>query len=184
MSKETKQLIADTFMELSRKKSIDKVTVKDVVETCHISRQTFYYHFQDLTEVMEWKVRQTLEQLLEESLQTGTPEETLYVFVSTVIDHTQGLLPKLLDSRHRAQLESLLLQAVRTYLWEILKRRYPDLQITYSDLQVAIDFYSYGMAGLLLEYGAKEKQDAEQLTAQIHRILDGGILRNVPVEQQ
>ena len=63
MSKETKQLIAETFVELSRQKSIDKVTVKDVVEACHVSRQTFYYHFQDLTDVMEWMLRQTTEQI-------------------------------------------------------------------------------------------------------------------------
>lgn len=43
MSKDTKQLIADTFVALSRQKPIDKITVKDVVETCHVSRQTFYY---------------------------------------------------------------------------------------------------------------------------------------------
>ncbi|MBQ3205429.1 MAG: TetR family transcriptional regulator, partial [Peptococcaceae bacterium] len=69
MSKETKQLIAETFVELSRQKSIDKVTVKDVVEACHVSRQTFYYHFQDLDDVMAWTLRQTMERVLAESLQ-------------------------------------------------------------------------------------------------------------------
>jgi len=58
------------------------------------------------------------------------------------------------------------------------------LQITYADLQVAIDFYSYGMTGLLLEYGAKEQIDTEQLTAQIYRILRGGIFEGMWEEEQ
>ena len=179
MSKETKQLIAETFVELGRQKSIDKVTVKDVVETCHVSRQTFYYHFQDLDDVMAWMLRQTMERVLAESLQAKTPQEALHIFVSTIAEHTEGVLPKLLDSQRRAQLESLTLRAVRTYLYEIMKQRKPDLQVTYADLQVAIDFYSYGMTGLLLEYGAKEQIDTEQLTVQFYRILRGGIFEGM-----
>ena len=179
MSKETKQLIAETFVELSRQKSIDKVTVKDVVEACHVSRQTFYYHFQDLTDVMEWMLRQTTEQMLEESLQAETAEKALYIFVSTVAEHTKGVLPKLLNSQRRGQLENMMLQAVRTYLHEMVKKRLPDLQVPYADLQVAIDFCSFGMTGLLLEYSAKGHIDVEQLTGQIYRILNGGILHKI-----
>ena len=179
MSKETKQLIAETFVELSRQKSIDKVTVKDVVEACHVSRQTFYYHFQDLTDVMEWMLSQTMEQMLTESLQAETAEKALYIFVSTVAEHTKGVLPKLLESQRRAQLETMLLQAVRTYLQEMMKQRMPDLQVSFADLRVAIDFCSYGITGLLLEYGSKENIHIEQLTGQIYRILNGGILQTV-----
>ncbi|MBO5366943.1 MAG: TetR/AcrR family transcriptional regulator C-terminal domain-containing protein [Peptococcaceae bacterium] len=179
MSKETKQLIAETFVELSRQKSIDKVTVKDVVEACHVSRQTFYYHFQDLTDVMEWMLCQTTEQMLAECLKAENAEEALHIFVSTISNHTKGILPKLFESQRRAQLETMLLQAVRTYLQEMMKQRMPDLQVSFADLQVAIDFCSYGITGLLLEYGAKGTIDTEQLTAQIYRILNGGILQTV-----
>ena len=49
-----KGMIADAFVSLSGEKPIDKITVKDLVEKCSISRQTFYYHFQDILEVIEW----------------------------------------------------------------------------------------------------------------------------------
>ena len=48
-----KNLIAETFVKLSDEKNIDKITVKDIVEACGISRQAFYYHFRDLLEVIE-----------------------------------------------------------------------------------------------------------------------------------
>ncbi len=42
----TKQLIADAFMELARRtNNINKVTIQKIIETCGVSRNTFYYHF-------------------------------------------------------------------------------------------------------------------------------------------
>ena len=84
-----------------------------------------------------------------------------------------------MESQRRAQLESMILKAVRTYLQEMLKQRMPDLQMNIADLRVAIDFCSYGITGLLLEYGSREHIDIERLTAQIYRILQGGIFEGV-----
>ena len=54
MPVQVKPMIAEAFIRLSKQKNIDKITVKDLVEACGISRQTFYYHFQDILEVIEW----------------------------------------------------------------------------------------------------------------------------------
>ena len=52
MPSDMKERIAREFAELARTKSIDKITVKDIVEACHITRQTFYYHFQDIYDLI------------------------------------------------------------------------------------------------------------------------------------
>ena len=46
--KNTKYIIADAFIALLNQKDIDRITVKDITSACHISRQTFYYHYQDI----------------------------------------------------------------------------------------------------------------------------------------
>ncbi len=35
-------------------KPMDKITVKDLVEICGVNRQTFYYHFDDVYDLLEW----------------------------------------------------------------------------------------------------------------------------------
>ena len=50
MAVDMKQLIAETLARLLERKSVDKITVKELVETCGISRQAFYYHFQDIVD--------------------------------------------------------------------------------------------------------------------------------------
>ena len=64
-----KLVISGQFKELVRRGNVDKITVTALIEECHISRQTFYYHFQDINDVMEWSVRRETEQLLRKSLE-------------------------------------------------------------------------------------------------------------------
>ena len=63
MPKSTKQDILDTLLILLRDKTISDITVKDLTERCGISRQAFYYQFQDLYAVVDWGLRQDLELL-------------------------------------------------------------------------------------------------------------------------
>ena len=50
----TKQMISEKMCELLQHKTIDKITVKSLVEECGINRQTFYYHFCDIYDLLEW----------------------------------------------------------------------------------------------------------------------------------
>ena len=77
MPVQVKPMIAEAFIRLSKQKNIDKITVKDLVEACGISRQTFYYHFQDILEVIEWSMEQAFSHLLEQSLAADDPEAVL-----------------------------------------------------------------------------------------------------------
>lgn len=58
MPVDMKTIIANTFMDMFRQGNVDKSTVKQLIDACHVSRQTFYYHFQDILDVMEWSIRQ------------------------------------------------------------------------------------------------------------------------------
>ena len=50
----TKKAIASGLKELTKKKSFDKITIQDITDICGLNRQTFYYHFQDKYELVNW----------------------------------------------------------------------------------------------------------------------------------
>ena len=55
MRKETTlQLFADAILELSKKKTVDKITVKEIADQCGLSCQTFYNHFSDKHALILW----------------------------------------------------------------------------------------------------------------------------------
>ena len=61
MSQITKNALGNSLKGLLQKKPLNKVTVKDVVEDCGVNRQTFYYHFQDIYDLLEWMFSQDLD---------------------------------------------------------------------------------------------------------------------------
>ena len=132
----TKQVIFDAFMALSREKSVDKITVKDLVEACHISRQTFYYHFQDIVEVIEWAGQRVVQRAVSMSLAAENPEDAIRAFFSVAAEH-YGLLQKLLNSQKRVQIERMLLQGVRTYLQELGRYQQEFLFVEYRSHSLA-----------------------------------------------
>lgn len=161
-----KEAIAKAFMEISKTKSVDKITVKDLVEACHISRQTFYYHFQDILEVIEWSVEQAFEGVPE----CGTGLETLRTFIETSYE-TDVFLQKLLHSQRREQVEKIFVDAVRSYLQEMLARQEMKPDLPLADAKVMLDFCTYGIVGLLLENCGKKSLDKEKLARQMQRLI-------------
>ena len=50
----TKKALAESLKELGSTRILDKITVADITEHCGVNRQTFYYHFKDILDLIEW----------------------------------------------------------------------------------------------------------------------------------
>lgn len=182
MPADMKSIIGETFVKMVARKGIDKITVKALIEECHISRQTFYYHFQDIMDVLEWCVRQETNALVEESLKAEDLQASIKVFISFSAAHFSWF-QKLMDSHRRAQIETLLVDAVKTYMIEMSRHSHPDLYVNYEDMEVLLQFNACGLVGVLLEYGRTSKtshKDPEKLSRQLEQIISGQLLHLNP----
>lgn len=56
----TRKLIMDSFIDLSAKKEFKDITVKDITEEAMINRATFYYHFQDIYDLLDKALSEVL----------------------------------------------------------------------------------------------------------------------------
>ena len=169
-------IVADALLELIRRKDADKITVKDLVEVCGISRQTFYYHFKDIVDVVEWAAQQGVQRLVRESLNAATPQEALGVFVDFAVE-SQPLVQRLLNSQRREAIERIMVDATRTYLADSLRERRGTPALRAGDWKIALDFYAYGMTGLLLENCRQRDLDRQELADQLFRLLSGEMVR-------
>ena len=141
MPSDMKERIAREFVRLARAGSIDRITVKDIVEACHITRQTFYYHFRDLLDVIDWSFRQAMGELAEKSLQLDSRQQVMELFLTEAVQ-AKDLIRRLLDSQLREQTERLLVEAVRAWFQEMADRRELLEDVSRAGAQVALDFYS------------------------------------------
>lgn len=53
---ETKIKLANKFMELLEYKNINQITITYLVNKCKINRKTFYYHFKDIFDLLEFSI--------------------------------------------------------------------------------------------------------------------------------
>jgi AcrR family transcriptional regulator len=56
----TRRLIMDSFIELSAKKEFKDITIKDITAEAMINRATFYYHFEDIYDLLEKALSEVL----------------------------------------------------------------------------------------------------------------------------
>lgn len=61
----TKDAIKKSFMKLLNRKSLGKITVKEIVEDCGINRNSFYYHYSDIPSLLEEILMEQADALVE-----------------------------------------------------------------------------------------------------------------------
>ena len=65
MSDITKRALEASLKKLLLQKPLDKITINDIAEDCGISRMTFYYHFKDMYDLIEWSCVEDARRALE-----------------------------------------------------------------------------------------------------------------------
>ena len=53
MSELTKRAIQESFKKLLSNQPLDKITVKNITDDCGVNRNTFYYHYSDIYQLLE-----------------------------------------------------------------------------------------------------------------------------------
>ena len=75
MSQVTKRALEQSLKNLLLKKPLTKITVGDITDDCGINRMTFYYHFKDIYDLVEWSCLEDARKALEEKKTHDTWQE-------------------------------------------------------------------------------------------------------------
>lgn len=50
----TKTMLSGALKDAMRRKPLSKITVSEIIQACGVNRKTFYYHFQDIYDLLKW----------------------------------------------------------------------------------------------------------------------------------
>lgn len=65
MSYKTKSSMASALRESLKKEDFKKISIRTITDTCKINRQTFYYHFRDIYDLLEWAIEEDITDFIE-----------------------------------------------------------------------------------------------------------------------
>lgn len=156
MNFETKNILADTFCKLMETKSFKKITVEDITNSYGACRQTFYNHFKDKYDLINWIYLNDHRQALA-SLETGnTWRESLYLSYLVFWKHKQFYKSVSMEDGQNNFIDFLWGFCNLFYEQSIVKR-YGSEEIT-DELRFSIHFNNYGAVNMFkmwLEDGLK-----------------------------
>lgn len=169
-SPSTKERIADEFYALTQKKNIDKISVKDIVEACEISRQTFYYHFRDIPDLIEWQTEKLINQTILKSLSEEQFVDALEKFISQ-FQEFNNLILSIMNSNRRYEFEQILLKALHRLVKHFFKKRLSNRSIPLQDFELIIHYHTYGLLGILISSATQPDFKPRQLAVQLNRMI-------------
>lgn len=161
MSKFTRQAIMYSMLKLLQEKSIDKITVKDICEMCEINRNTFYYYYSDIYQVLEELLRTETEKSLKEKQENHSFYEDCLKKYHLILEYKKAVY-HLYNSKNRDLILKYLYDITENYMEKYVLKEVEGKKLSAEDIQFIVDFYSNSMIGSILRWmqrGMMEKQE-------------------------
>lgn len=152
-SQATKEAIHLALWDLLQEQKLDEITVTEVVERCGISRQTFYYHFRDLYEVVEWRFLSLSEEMQDYLIQADRNDRrrALEMMLEKMREN-KNLMLNIYRAFPRSYLERYLIRWTQPFLEDQIRERAQYYRISQDAVEFVIDLYSFGIASILLNW--------------------------------
>jgi AcrR family transcriptional regulator len=153
-----KETFAAVLMETLKSKTLDKITVKDLVDSCGVSRQAFYYYFNDIYDIIEWIFLQEAEKVLMENSDINTWQFG-YCLLLNWLKKNQALVINTYRSIQRDYVESFMNRVLYPYIIKVVEDQAAGLNVTPKQKEFIARFYTLAFNAISLEWIRNGMQD-------------------------
>ena len=158
MSEVTKRALEQSLKNLLLKKPLTKITISDIAEDCGINRMTFYYHFKDIYDLVEWSCLEDAKKALEGKKTHDTWQEGFLQIFQAVQDNKPFIM-NVYRCVDRAQVERYLKPFVDNLLMNVIVEESADIAVRDEDKDFIAQIYTYIFVGLMLDWIADDMRE-------------------------
>lgn len=170
----TKQALCDALKRLLTTKSFNQITIGDITAEAGFNRQTFYYHFKDIYDLLGWGFAQELSALAPylENKTTGTWREALARVVRYICQN-KYLCSCIINGVGRDQLMLALHETIYGIIRHIITHEDDLRPVPPEHLDFTVEFYAYAIGSCLYNWirdGMRESPD--ELLSHLNFVID------------
>lgn len=147
MAKQTQKFIMSTFMQLLEGESLDKITVRDIVEECEINRNTFYYHYSDIYDLLDDVFRVETEKFMSEDVDENTTFGEEYERAARFVLKYKKAILHIYDSKKRDVLQNYLETLAFSFISRFVKKEADGYGLPDEDIDYITGFYTHAIVG-------------------------------------
>ena len=175
MSQITKRALEQSLKNLLLKKPLTKITVSDIADDCGINRMTFYYHFKDIYDLVEWSCLEDAKRALDEKKTYETWQQVLLQIFEAVEENKPFIL-NVYRCVHREQVEKYLQPLVDQLILGVINEETGNMTIRDEDKQFIAQIYSYIFIGLMLDWIKDDmREDPQPPVDRLARLIKGSM---------
>lgn len=175
LSQVTKRALEQSLKNLLLKKPLTKITIGDIAEDCGINRMTFYYHFKDIYDLVEWSCLEDARKALEEKKTYDTWQQGFLQIFEAVRDNKPFIM-NVYHCVHREQVEKYLEPLVDSLLMGVIEEEAQDITVRQEDKEFIAQVYSYIFIGLMLDWIKDDmRQDPEEIVSRLAKLVKGSV---------
>ena len=157
----TKKALAQSLKELGSTKILDKITVADITNHCGVNRQTFYYHFQDIYDLVEWSCLEDARKALEEKKTHDTWQQG-FIQIFKAVQENKPFIMNVYHCVDREQVEKYLKPLTDNLLMGVIDEESVDMKVREEDKKFIARVYSYSFIGLMLDWIRDDMKEAPE----------------------
>ena len=173
-SQATKQALVDSLKQLLTKKSFSKITVTEIVENCGYNRKTFYYHFEDIPDLLKWVLERGTDKMVEETLTQGNAEKGLRCLFLLALN-ARPYVEHGLQTNYRDEIERMVEEQLFTFFLRVVEKRGLYAQCSHADLKLVMRYHSQAVLGLLKNWTEADSGDLDHIVHIVHQLVAGEI---------
>lgn len=175
----TKNLIKEEFIKLLNKKSLHNITVTEIAKQCKIERKTFYYHYENLPQLVKEIFDEELEDVIKEFNETLSWEES-FISAAKFILENKKVVKHMYESDYKVELEKYIFSISGEIMRKYVRRVAKDTKAQEIDIKLIAYFYQCALSSSLVEWVATDmKTDPKLVTRRLGKLMDGNILESL-----
>ncbi|MGN0455964.1 MAG: TetR/AcrR family transcriptional regulator [Acutalibacteraceae bacterium] len=179
MSNITKRALEASLKNLLLQKPLNKITVGDIANDCGINRMTFYYHFKDIYDLIEWSCVEDATKALEGKKTYDTWQEGFLNIFNAVLDN-KSFIMNVYRSVSREQIEMYLYKLTYNLLIDVVNEKSVGMAVSDEDKKFIADFYKYAFVGIMLNWIRNDmKEEPKQIVDRLSVLIHGNITRTL-----
>ena len=175
MSNFTKKEIRATFLKLLEEKPLSKITVKNLVESCGINRNTFYYYYRDIYDLIDDIFNTEADIVLNQNPIHGHWHEGCLQSMHYLVGHSM-VIHNVFNSISHEAIKAYLRKYAHNLIRVFCDKIANDGFVPESDKEFISRFYAHAFVGTFLDWiRGGMKQEPEEIIGMMVRLLNGSI---------
>ena len=175
MSTITKRALAQSLKKIAGKKEINKITITDITDKCGLNRQTFYYHFQDITDLIEWICVEDADKALKDKSSYETWQDG-FLAVFDLMKKDYVFIMNIYRSISHEILTKYLYKLVYPIIYQVVDEKSKGYVVREDDKKFITDFYKYSFVAIVLNWiDGDMKDDQKKIVKRVSDLITGTI---------